>query len=339
MTGTPTTGTPTSTTGPRADGDTSPGLLGLLRPEGDRVGVRLERRYPTAPADLWDALTRPERLARWLAPVSGDLRPGGQAVVDFGEGQATPVRVLRCEAPRTLEVTWSFPGEPESRLLAEVSAVGEGSLLVLDHALLPEDQGVGYGAGWHAHLASLADVLAGAEPGAWDDRFTSVLGAYRAVPVREQPGGTVAGTRQAPVISVERVYDTTAEDLWAAWTEPERLARWLTVTEAMTLREQEPYRRLAFDFFEEEYDRGGTVTVTLEPLGDGRTRLRLVHAMATAPGAAEHAPSFGAGWLGFLAGLAARLAGNAEEQARAADEAAWTAYLHAFAAATERLPG
>ena len=33
--------------------------------------------YDTDLADLWSAITEPDRLARWVATVEGDLRLGG----------------------------------------------------------------------------------------------------------------------------------------------------------------------------------------------------------------------------------------------------------------------
>ena len=54
---------------------------------------------PTDVADLWDSAHRPERLARWFAPVSGDLEVGGRFQVEGNAGG----EVLACdaaEAPR-----------------------------------------------------------------------------------------------------------------------------------------------------------------------------------------------------------------------------------------------
>jgi uncharacterized protein YndB with AHSA1/START domain len=36
------------------------------------------RSYDTTVEDLWDALTTPQRLARWFTPVEGDLVLGGR---------------------------------------------------------------------------------------------------------------------------------------------------------------------------------------------------------------------------------------------------------------------
>ena len=45
--------------------------------DGETVTVTLQRQYPAEAADVWDALTDPERVRRWFLPLSGDLREGG----------------------------------------------------------------------------------------------------------------------------------------------------------------------------------------------------------------------------------------------------------------------
>ena len=53
--------------------------------------VRVEDLYDTDIADLWDACTRPERLARWIARVDGDdLRQGGTVQAVFTSSGAGP---------------------------------------------------------------------------------------------------------------------------------------------------------------------------------------------------------------------------------------------------------
>ena len=66
------------------------------------VRVTLRRTYPTDPADLWDALTRPERLARWFSPVGGDLRVGGTFQIENNAAG----EVLACEPPTLLRTTF-----------------------------------------------------------------------------------------------------------------------------------------------------------------------------------------------------------------------------------------
>lgn len=64
------------------------------------------RTYSTDPHDLWDSVTNPDRLPRWFAPVTGDLRLGGRYQV---EGNAGGV-VEDCEEPTTFAVTWEIGG-------------------------------------------------------------------------------------------------------------------------------------------------------------------------------------------------------------------------------------
>ena len=48
--------------------------------------VTLTRSYATPVADLWDAVTNGERIPRWFAPVSGELRLGGRYQVEGNAG-------------------------------------------------------------------------------------------------------------------------------------------------------------------------------------------------------------------------------------------------------------
>jgi uncharacterized protein YndB with AHSA1/START domain len=150
---------------------------GVLRAEAGRRGVRFEREFPVPVAELWDVLTSPERLARWLAPgtIGG---PDGPVRLDFGEGGIVTGRVLRWEPPSLLEFEWRFAGETESVVRFELSPTGTGTRLVLDHRALAEGHATGYSAGWHAYLASLSDYLEGREH-SWEDRFAAALPQYR----------------------------------------------------------------------------------------------------------------------------------------------------------------
>jgi uncharacterized protein YndB with AHSA1/START domain len=156
-------------------------LDGVLRRDGgDRLAVRFERRYGAGPAELWSALTEPDRLRRWLGAevVGADvLGPGGEFTLRWegGDDQIARCRVLIFDAPRTFELTWSFTGEPDSVLRFDLAAADGGTVLTLDHRLLPPDQASGYAAGWHAHLDTLADDTL--PP--WDDRFMGLWPAYK----------------------------------------------------------------------------------------------------------------------------------------------------------------
>ncbi len=119
--------------------------------------ITLARSYATSIENLWDALTRRERLPRWFLPVSGELKLGGR--FDF-EGNAGGT-ITACEAPSRLSVTWEFGGDV-SWVDVEVSPDGDGrARLALTHtALLSpfwERYGPGAtGVGWECGLLGLA---------------------------------------------------------------------------------------------------------------------------------------------------------------------------------------
>ena len=79
-------------------------ILGSMRRIDEKRGaVRVENVYDTDLADLWSAITEPDRLARWVATVEGDLRLGGMIEARFTStlGRAGPHRRVRPpESPR-----------------------------------------------------------------------------------------------------------------------------------------------------------------------------------------------------------------------------------------------
>src|SRR4051812_43724672 len=84
--------------------------------DGDKTVVALTRTYDADIADVWDAVTDPERLSRWFLPVEGDLRLGGTYQLKGNAGGT----ILACEPPRRLLVTWVFAPEPTENDITEV---------------------------------------------------------------------------------------------------------------------------------------------------------------------------------------------------------------------------
>jgi uncharacterized protein YndB with AHSA1/START domain len=142
-------------------------LPGVLRTLPDQLrAVRFERTYAAAVDDVWSALTEPERVARWLDPITGERQVGGTVVVHFDDGDAT-LEVTECAPPHRLAVRWRHAPDRVSEVTVTVEAAGAGSLLVLDHTLLAASSAPGYAAGWHWHLRALGAVLRGEEREPW----------------------------------------------------------------------------------------------------------------------------------------------------------------------------
>lgn len=137
-------------------------VLGTLRTVDGAGVVHLEDRFPTDVDDVWSALTDPERLARWLGEVDGDLRPGGSFRAHFlasgWEGTGT---VEVCEPPRHLLVSTSSPDQPEGEMEVWLHADGDGTRLVLEDRGMPPEGLAAYGAGDQVHVEDLAAHLAG----------------------------------------------------------------------------------------------------------------------------------------------------------------------------------
>jgi uncharacterized protein YndB with AHSA1/START domain len=155
-------------------------LLGSLRALDDRVGaVRMEDVYDTDVADLWSALTDPERLARWIATVDGDLRLGGTFAARFTSTFEGPGRIDVCEAPHRLQVTMNPGTDEETVIEAIVTPDGDRARLVVEERGLPLGVLAAHGAGWQAHVEDLAAHLAGREQRDWKPRWESLIPAYR----------------------------------------------------------------------------------------------------------------------------------------------------------------
>jgi uncharacterized protein YndB with AHSA1/START domain len=127
--------------------------------DGEKVTVTLQRHYPSEPADVWEALTIPERVRRWFLPLTGDLREGGQFQL---EGNASG-DILSCAPPERLVVTF---GDPSSLVEVRLVEQGGGTLLSLEHSVPLAVAGSGAGAlyvgpGWDGALMGLALHLDG----------------------------------------------------------------------------------------------------------------------------------------------------------------------------------
>ena len=127
--------------------------------DAETATVTLQRRYPAAVSDVWEAITEPDRVCRWFLPLTGDLRPGGAFQIEGHAGG----KILSCEPPEHLRVT--FGGE-DSLVDVRLSAEGEQTLLILEHSvplsLAGSSAGALYvGPGWDGALMSVALYLDG----------------------------------------------------------------------------------------------------------------------------------------------------------------------------------
>jgi uncharacterized protein YndB with AHSA1/START domain len=127
---------------------------------GERVSVLMRRSYDAPVGDVWDAVTQPDRIKRWLMPISGDLRVGGTFQLEGNAGG----EILACEPPRLLRATFGDPTSIVEVRLTPQSA--SDTVLELEHTVPIEIAQSGAGAlyvgpGWDGALLGLGLFLRG----------------------------------------------------------------------------------------------------------------------------------------------------------------------------------
>lgn len=152
-----------------------PPVLGRLRSADGKGVVRMEQHLSTGLDDLWSALTDPGRLAQWLGEFEGELRLGGRYQSRFfSSGAEANGQVQACEPPRQFTVATSNEQVIEVNLTAD----GDGSVLVIEQRGLPLQWLAVFGAGLQIHVEDLAAHLAGGERCDSDARMGELIPAY-----------------------------------------------------------------------------------------------------------------------------------------------------------------
>ncbi|TRW46051.1 SRPBCC domain-containing protein [Georgenia yuyongxinii] len=135
-------------------------VLRRRRDDGaEEVAVVATRTYDADAADVWDALTDPERLVRWFLPVRGDLHEGGTFQLEGNAGG----QILRCRQASLLRVTF---GTETSVVELRLTPTDGRTVHELEHTVPIEMAQSGAGAmwvgpGWDGALMGLGLYLDG----------------------------------------------------------------------------------------------------------------------------------------------------------------------------------
>ncbi len=74
--------------------------------------VEREIVFPASPAEVWEALTEPERLEEWFATEAElDAQPGGEGLFRWGNGEERRAVVREAEPEERLVLDWEDEGE------------------------------------------------------------------------------------------------------------------------------------------------------------------------------------------------------------------------------------
>jgi uncharacterized protein YndB with AHSA1/START domain len=135
----------------------------------------LERLLPGPVERVWSYLIDPAKRRLWFADGPLELRVGGALRLQFRFAELTPEplpqgrdaectligTITRCEPPGLLSYTWGS-GANASQVTFELIPRDAEVLLVVTHADLADTEDmIRVASGWHAHLATLTEVLGG----------------------------------------------------------------------------------------------------------------------------------------------------------------------------------
>ena len=138
--------------------------------------LRIERTFPAAAEEVFDAWTSPEVMRRWFHCASDwetpeaqvDLRVGGNVRVvmrrpDGSEAEAKGEYTL-IDRPRRLVMTWTFNDDPANEQLIELSfseTEGSTTVLMINSGISSAQRRNAQDEGWQGCLDQLERLLAG----------------------------------------------------------------------------------------------------------------------------------------------------------------------------------
>lgn len=133
-------------------------VVGEATDAGVPVRATISQVYDTDVDDLWHACTTADRIARWFAPVTGDLELGGRYQIEGNAGGIVTV----CEPPHRYEISWEFGGTTSTVLVVVEKVDADRTRLSLTHSgdiagEFWQQYGPGAtGVGWELSLLGLA---------------------------------------------------------------------------------------------------------------------------------------------------------------------------------------
>lgn len=153
--------------------------------------VCFERTIAAPIEKVWEYLTTPQGLSRWLASGTMEARVGGRVELNF-DTEEMPQRkqkgahvfgvVNRYEPLKAIAFSWmDASNNLDSAVTFEVTARGEQTELTVTHTRLPKNGMQDFLSGWHTHLDVLKARLTNLVPPNFAHRFQEVSKTYAAV--------------------------------------------------------------------------------------------------------------------------------------------------------------
>jgi uncharacterized protein YndB with AHSA1/START domain len=155
-----------------------PTATGTYEPRDGSPVVRFERTFPHAITQVWDAISDPDRLAKWFPTTVefDELRADAPITFRFAEDRYPPMSgtFREVSAPERLAFTW---GDDVLTFELDERDNGAACRLSFTVALDSADKAARDAAGWDDCLDTLATVVSGAarerrvQPETWRARY------------------------------------------------------------------------------------------------------------------------------------------------------------------------
>ncbi|MBO0896692.1 MULTISPECIES: SRPBCC domain-containing protein [Arthrobacter] len=189
---------------------------GRIERLSDGYAVAFDRQFDYPTAHIWDILTNPEKISRWLGQLSPEWQLGKEYTLEMDGGSSFGT-VLQLEPRSSLQITWEDQLGSESVLEWQVLASSGGALLLFRSRTDTPDFLAEGSAGWQGILAAFASVAAGEEP-ARDSMETwlALRDAYAEDFDVSPTMGLVTGSGSDAELVFDRWYRAPAEDVEAA---------------------------------------------------------------------------------------------------------------------------
>lgn len=155
-----------------------------------------ERLLPGPIERVWSYLTDSDKRAQWLGSGAMEQRVGSEFQLRFDHvqlsqtpiappqrfaaitaGKTTTHRVLACQPPTLLAISWGDGPDP-SEVSFELAPSGQQVRLTVTHRKLEPSDVASVSGGWHTHLNILADRLDGHSPQPFWPVFSYLLARY-----------------------------------------------------------------------------------------------------------------------------------------------------------------
>lgn len=137
-----------------------PSITGRL----DGHTVTFTREFRTSAAQVWEAVTDPERMQRWIGTWTGDPATGEVDWRMTAEGDQVPVervRIIECVEPTRLEVEFLTDGD--WRIAIVLRETGGMTTLEFAQTFRTGEPVAMVGPGWEYYLDRLRAHLIGAD--------------------------------------------------------------------------------------------------------------------------------------------------------------------------------